>query len=165
MTNYIGSLQPTYLFEDQSPLYRSPRPSNNADTAANLVASEHFTDVIVLLEGEQGRRFSEAYKKAGLSSRHFPIEDYGTPTDEELKEWIPQIVNLVKTKDHKTLMHCYGGIGRTGSIAACVLAALRKINGDQAIDFIRARIPGAIDSDNQEAYVRKFALSETARTL
>jgi protein-tyrosine phosphatase len=54
------------------------------------------------------------------------------------------------------VIHCVGGLGRTGTIAACCLAALGQ-SPEYAIDAVRAARPGAIQTSFQERFVPRFA--------
>jgi len=56
------------------------------------------------------------------------------------------------------VVHCRGGLGRTGTIAACVLVA-RGVEPDEAMRLVRASRPGAIESEAQERFVRTFAIT------
>jgi len=152
----IYNYQPRYLFEDQSRVYGSHVPSNDENEASMLVKSKEFTDVIVLLEKEWGDLYKVAYEAKGINVLHCPIEDYGIPSDEELHKLIPQILQLAKTPKHKILIHCQGGQGRTGLIAACALASLKKISADEAILNIRKCIPEAIETGHQRRCVERF---------
>ena len=151
------SFEPRYLFEDQSSMYGSSVPNFNVEEAAEAVISKKFTDVIVLLEDGWGDSLKTAYEAKGLKVLHFPIEDFGTPSFDQLEEWIPQIVKLIQSPNHKILIHCQGGIGRTGLISACVFAALNKKSGSEAIKKIRERIPHAVETSSQEHCVSRFA--------
>ena len=54
------------------------------------------------------------------------------------------------------MVHCRGGLGRTGTVAACVLVALGDHSADKAIDAIRQARKGTIQTDEQEEFVRRF---------
>lgn len=52
---------------------------------------------------------------------------------------------------------CYGGIGRTGTVLAC-MAVLAGVPGDAAVAWVRAHYhPYAVETDEQEGWVRWFA--------
>ena len=53
-------------------------------------------------------------------------------------------------------MHCAMGRGRTGTMLACYLVAKEGYSGDEAIDEIRRRRRGSIETRRQEAAVREF---------
>ncbi len=148
--------EPCYLFKGESQVYGSPLPDFDENRAADLVATNKFTDVILLLEKDWGESLKEAYENKGIKTLHFPIKDFGVPSMDELQAWIPQIVQLANTPNHKILIHCQGGSGRTGLISACVLAVLKHESGRAAIVDIRQKIPHAVETQQQELCIENF---------
>ena len=61
---------------------------------------------------------------------------------------------MIKQGDN-VLVHCRGGLGRSGTIAALLLIEFGLPN-DQAIIKVRIARPGAIDIAEQEEYVRRY---------
>jgi len=57
---------------------------------------------------------------------------------------------------------CFAGRGRTGTVLAC-LAVLAGVGADEAVAWVRHRLPGAVESSAQEAWVRGFAARVTPR--
>lgn len=53
----------------------------------------------------------------------------------------------------RLLVHCKGGLGRTGVVAAMLLVG-RGVDVEEAIGAVRAARPGAIENEAQENYVR-----------
>ncbi len=58
------------------------------------------------------------------------------------------------------VVHCRGGLGRTGTVAACVLVALGNHSADEAIGAVRAARNGTVQTKDQANFVRRF--EETA---
>ena len=56
-------------------------------------------------------------------------------------------------------VHCYWGLGRTGTMLAACLVALFNVDPDDAIREIRRRRPYSIETYEQEHAVRQFAAS------
>ena len=52
--------------------------------------------------------------------RRFPITDKGVPSVDLMKKILDEIDYLQK-KDIPTYLHCWGGIGRTGTVVGCWL--------------------------------------------
>ncbi|MBN1968853.1 MAG: dual specificity protein phosphatase family protein [Candidatus Delongbacteria bacterium] len=84
---------------------------------------------------------------------HFPIKDYTYITETNLHNYLlPVIKNAVKFKS-KIVIHCAGGIGRTGHILAAWLVHGRDFTIDDAIESVikSGRDPlEAIESDNEK---------------
>lgn len=95
----------------------------------------------------------------GLTVIAFPIADASTPRDDQTEAYAALIAHLLRLlEDGNTLVvHCRGGLGRTGTVAACMLVA-RGHDADSAIGLVRkVRSPHAVETRGQEAYVRRFA--------
>ena len=87
--------------------------------------------VVVCLAGpEEIRRKSAAYA-ASLEAQavpclveSFPVADFGVPDDREAFWALACRVGKRLTGGERVVIHCGAGIGRTGTLAACVLLAL-----------------------------------------
>jgi ADP-ribosyl-[dinitrogen reductase] hydrolase len=55
----------------------------------------------------------------------------------------------------RVVVHCKGGLGRTGTITARLLVE-SGVAADSAISLVRTARPGAIENDAQESYVRRL---------
>lgn len=53
-------------------------------------------------------------------------------------------------------MHCHAGFGRTGIVIACILIACQGLTADIAIELVRVRRPGSVQTSRQELFVREF---------
>ncbi len=96
----------------------------------------------------------------GIETVHFPIEDAGTPQPDAMPrfaEVISRIVGEVRA-GRTAVIHCRGGLGRTGMVAASCLVALGREPAD-AIERVRRARPGAVETPEQERGVESFAKS------
>lgn len=94
----------------------------------------------------------------GIRTVHFPIEDAGAPPRDAMAgfgELVAEIVAVARAGE-TVVIHCRGGLGRTGTVAAACLVA-RGHKADDAIARVRAVRPGAIETRAQEDFVRAFA--------
>lgn len=64
----------------------------------------------------------------------FPIVDGRTANDDALVKWCHAIIDLLY-RGRKVYLHCYGGHGRTGTMAACVLQLL-GMKATEALQYI-----------------------------
>jgi hypothetical protein len=90
----------------------------------------------------------------GLNWHHMPITDVQPPDARFEAEWAEQGGSLLEAlrSGSRVLVHCRGGLGRAGTVAARMLVEL-GCSGKDAVDLVRRRRPGAIETDEQEDYV------------
>ena len=75
--------------------------------------------------------------------------------------WAQRILDEVDTAraSGDVVVACMGGVGRTGTVAACALVRAGS-TARQAIDAVRAlRHPTAVETEAQERFVRRYAAS------
>jgi protein-tyrosine phosphatase len=75
-----------------------------------------------------------ALKNIIVSYRRISLQDFGIPTEEEMKSILDTIDNAI-AKGRKVYVHCRAGIGRTGTTVGCFL--VRNGNsGSEALDEV-----------------------------
>lgn len=98
-------------------------------------------------------RAAERYQ---LEFLHLPIMDGGTPPSvSEVVDFMPRILEPLR-RGSTVVVHCRGGLGRTGLIAACCLTTVGH-SPDRAIAMVRAERRSAIENVGQERFIGKFA--------
>lgn len=105
--------------------------------------------------------FKNTIENLAIKYLHFPIVDAGVPTEADEKHWQEEISPSVLselTQGKKVFVHCRGGLGRTGIIAARILFDAGVLSdADEIMKTVRAARNSAIENSIQEGWIRKFA--------
>lgn len=140
----------------------------NLDTDLARLVDEYRARVLVsLLTPHEYAEFGiadlpTAARKHQLEFLSLPIEDGGIPRSVgEAVVLVEQILERLQSTG-TVVVHCRGGLGRTGLIAACCLTTAGH-QAEQAIAIVRAARPKAIENSSQEAFIAEFA-AEWERT-
>ena len=99
----------------------------------------------------------QAVREAEMAWFHLPIVDYGAPNAEWEGWWQtegPKVRALLRD-GRNVHMHCRGGCGRSGMLAARLLVELGICDAEEAMRRTRFSRPCAIETDDQEENVRK----------
>ena len=102
-------------------------------------------------------RLGECIAGLGIDWHHLPIVDM-TPPGEAFEHAWPaagQAAFEVLGQGGKVLVHCRGGLGRAGTVAACLLVEFGASPQD-AIRQVRAARPRAIETPEQQRYVTTY---------
>ena len=83
-----------------------------------------------------------------------PIPDAGVPDQSFEDLWAVAGLRLraLLQAGHNIVIHCKGGLGRTGTVAARLLIEF-GVEAQMAIQSVRKARPGSIENDLQEKYV------------
>ena len=86
---------------------------------------------------------------------HVISNDMGVPEFSDLVNSVDYIHKRI-TEDEPVMAHCLAGLGRTGTILACYLIKYEKISAKNAIQKIREKRHGSIQSFTQEEIIFRF---------
>ena len=136
------------------------------DLAADMQAleEEHETDVLVSLmeeheyHGYQIPELLEQDNVGNIEILRFAIKDMGVPREAESERFEAFVQDVVQRMERgqNVVVHCRGGLGRTGTLAACVLVALGRHTAEEAITAVREARKGTVQTREQEDFVRLF---------
>jgi atypical dual specificity phosphatase len=129
--------------------------SNPSDTDLQQRAADGFHIIISLLdESAQPPRYDlERLSELGYRRYNLPIADFQAPTLEQIRTFID-----LANQGAKVIVHCQGGIGRTGTMAAAYWIAQGMPTGE-AIERVRLLRPGAVETLGQRNALREFEVA------
>ena len=130
--------------------------SHPSDADLRRLYGEGVRAIVCLLdETEQPPRYSVS-EAAQLGYARFciPVRDFHAPSLTQLEEFVNVVAKAVP--NGKVLVHCEGGTGRTGTMAAAYWIA-RGLSAADAIARVRVARPHAIETDEQRAVLEEFA--------
>lgn len=128
----------------------------------------HFVDCVST--GEYIFRNIPEYNLPDTVERiHFPIEDMGIEDDCNVLTFIEELLELLYSEpNNKIYIHCYGGHGRSATIAGILYGKLLGLSHKHVIDIVRKshlerktlrrewRYNGAISSETQVKQVERL---------
>ncbi|MCJ2089752.1 ADP-ribosylglycohydrolase family protein [Methylobacterium sp. E-005] len=137
---------------------------HDRDLAADLdtVAAWGAAAVVTLMEGDELARYritgiGDEVRARFMEWHHLPIRDFHTPDATFEATWPLYSARLrsLVAAGNRVLVHCRGGLGRAGMVAARLLVEMGT-DPETAIAAVRrARDPKAIETSDQEAWVRE----------
>ncbi len=147
------------IYLGRAPGYGSDRISDFRDIKALGVSKvyclQEEDELLYLSNGtENVEKRRESLNELGIELVHSPVPDFGVPAKEQAAELVNSILGDIRSGKN-ILIHCMGGLGRTGTIAACVLAGTGIAPGD-AVAKVRAVRPGTLETAAQADFVRGY---------
>ena len=119
----------------------------------------------VLEPYEAALREEAAAKGVEARKVRHPVRDMGVPSDGGLERIVDELSAAVD-RGEPTYVHCWGGIGRTGTAVAAYLSRLHGLSGDEALALLDALwqdvpkstyFPDSPQTEEQRRAVRAFA--------
>ncbi len=130
---------------------------------ARELAEKHHAHVLVsLVEDHELRALKIEGLAAACEARHIrvlrrPFPDQGVPSMELAKVTVTEVLDAA-ARGENVVIHCKGGLGRTGVIAACALVAA-GVDPAMAMAAVRKARPETIENQAQEKFIEAFAKS------
>lgn len=135
------------------------RGSLNADLAHIAAWKPHM--VLTLMEedelayvGVTAKTLSETFANYGVNWLHLPIPNLEPPDERFEIAWVdlwPRLDAELR-QGARLFLHCYAGLGRTGTVASLILMQY-GMSARDAIRTVRAARPGSIETLSQEHYL------------
>ena len=128
-----------------------PKPDIFGTLEENLELLEKNFGVGIIMTLTEESLDAELVENYGFEYYHMPIENFCPPTLEQLQ----QIMKIYQNSSKAIAVHCFAGVGRTGTVLAAMLV-LEGMNSEEAISFVRDKRPGSIETIKQEDAVFMF---------
>jgi len=129
-------------------LYASGIPS------LEMVLRKKITTIIDLTGRGEPNRIRDAYRANHITYIHSPIRNGSPPTSRQMSHLKRIISGCIEGGD--CLVHCCGGHGRTGTVIASYLVGMGRVDGDEAIRFVRSKRRRSVETVGQEQFVRSY---------
>jgi protein-tyrosine phosphatase len=158
-----GRLGLTFLPGKNGASIRYPGRAYARDTVADLVAlrAAGVVRLVLLVDDDELARWGdpriiEFGRAAGVDVLRHPLTDGAAPDSHEAILAILAEVDDARSRGDVAVA-CMGGVGRSGTVAACALVRGGRSAAD-AIDRVReVRHPTAVETDAQQRFVRSYA--------
>ena len=95
------------------------------------------------------------WSKEEVEYIQFPINDFSVPPKKKFNE-LKKLISFIKENlmlSKHVLIHCNGGKGRSGMIAALVLKTMKE---KDTVKKVRDNVAGAIETEEQETFVENW---------
>ncbi|KAG7444986.1 uncharacterized protein BT62DRAFT_970179 [Guyanagaster necrorhizus] len=167
----VASRQPMFLSSGQRlprffrwliPFYFAIMSTPRTGQDITLLATIGIKHILTLTEEEPLPQ--SWFDAKDISNTFLPVPNYRPPSIEQMDI----IMRLFDDPEKLPLLvHCGGGKGRAGTVAACYLVAYGfgkshpnqdhpEMTANDAIDTLRSLRPGSIETSQQEAFVSKW---------
>jgi protein-tyrosine phosphatase len=158
-----GRLGLTFLPGKHGPSFRYPgrvyRRELDRDIGSLVGAGVGY--LALLVEDHELQRWGdpaivERAAAEGLTVVRWPMPDGSTPGDVAEMDAILAAIAAARERTDVAIA-CMGGVGRTGTVAACALVAAGWDPAAAIAEVRRVRHPTAVETAEQEAFVDAFA--------
>ncbi|MCA3285055.1 MAG: hypothetical protein ING09_00750 [Roseomonas sp.] len=111
-------------------------------------------------EGARGLCLEADAARIGEAEWRLDVPDYGVPDEAALRAILAQMLEAMRAAPNDAYhIGCKAGIGRTGTVMACLAIMAGAVEGDPVAWLRTAYFQGAIETPGQEAFVRSFTLT------
>ncbi|PIO72253.1 dual specificity phosphatase, catalytic domain protein [Teladorsagia circumcincta] len=158
-TSAIPGLYSTWITDDILAMAR-PQPAHFENDGIIRLLKENKVIAVFNLEesgehpscgsGNLAGGFSydpERLMRNDIFYYNFPLPDFEGCTPERLVDIVT--VMIYELTRGKVAVHCHAGHGRTGMVIAACLMLLRGMTPREAVDFVRQKRPGSVQSSDQ----------------
>lgn len=158
-----GRLGLTFAPGKKGPSLLQPGVQHDRDLAEDFqeLQRQGMTLIVSLLEAPEYDLlgipdYAEQARAQHIQVITCPVPDRAAPRDLTAFEETVQEVLGALLDGQGAVLHCRGGLGRAGTLAACLLTRM-GLGPDEAIRRVREARPGAIETKEQAEFIYKYA--------
>jgi protein-tyrosine phosphatase len=150
----------TFAPGKRGPSTEGARWERDLDADLDLLVNKGIRTIACLIEAHELVEWGIAALPSAAAARgiellHRPIRDVSVPTLDAARSLVHE---LIARRAAPILIHCIGGVGRTGVIAGCLLRAL-DVPPDEALRrLVAARGKRCPETSEQRRFVTDFSL-------
>jgi ADP-ribosylglycohydrolase/protein-tyrosine phosphatase len=143
--------------------YSTGQWARDLDQDLGVLVREYQANVLVCLleDGDLERlRIPNLVERAeahGLEVIRFPITDVSVPHDDKAVYELVQEIRARSEAGKNVVIHCEGGLGRTGTIAGCYLALFGHSSDEILRRLVTTRGQHCPETESQRTFIRQFA--------
>lgn len=158
----LGRVGLTFLPGKHGPSMLYPGRVYRREVDADLatLAGANVTSLLLLIEDHELDRWGdrdivERGARVGVHVERRPMPDGSPPASaEEMREILEWLA--IARRDGNVAIACMGGVGRTGTVAACQLVQDGWTADDAIAEVRRVRHPSAVETGEQVTFVRNW---------
>jgi ADP-ribosyl-[dinitrogen reductase] hydrolase len=132
-------------------------------TDLNVIRGWGASLVITLLEDHELKelrvaQLGDEVERRGMAWLQVAVPDVNVPSGRQRAHWMfaATMAGNLLDRGESVLIHCKGGLGRTG-LAAAALLVEKGASPDDAIRAVRQARPDTIENNEQEAWVKSIS--------
>ncbi|NJE10816.1 dual specificity protein phosphatase family protein [Thermococcus sp. MAR1] len=141
--------RPARFVDDNVAFSRMPARSEIGEVAVT------FDAVVVLVEEFELLYSLSEWQRRGVEVLHSPVRDFSAPDLGQLLEILRWIEARV-AEGKKVLIHCMGGLGRSGTVAVAWLMYSKGLPLREALRRVRSLRPGAVEVEEQMGVLKEL---------
>ncbi len=140
-----------FYVDDKVAFSRMPTRSEMDEVA------ETFDAIVILVEGFELPYSLDEWRKRGVEVFHSPIPDFSAPSLNQLLEILRWIEARV-AEGKRVLIHCMGGLGRSGTVAVAWVMYSEDVPLREALRKVRSLRPGAVEVEEQMEVLKELEM-------
>ncbi|MBY6187752.1 dual specificity protein phosphatase family protein [Marinobacter hydrocarbonoclasticus] len=156
------AFEPAFIDVNGLPMALHPAPGLDGTLSEDVavLAAAGVAAVVTTLTDEELTRFGiptlkEEVEAAGMQWVHLPVKDKSLPDSGFDARWaeVRETLTALMESGRRVSVHCRGGTGRTGLVAAKLLLD-SGADWQETLERVREARPGALEHESQLGYLQ-----------